>query len=116
MGARGHSLLRAATDTELEVVAEGLELTAKRTVTATKQRDAAGGGAPIEFMLNEVLLGTDKKGRDLKTCTIVLQGDPEWEFAHTMLLRRSGKGANCCMALRSEAALARASLLASLSR
>jgi len=83
MGARGHSLLRAATDTELEVVAEGLELTAKRTVTATKQRDAAGGGAPIEFMLNEVLLGVDKKGRELKTCTIVLRGDPEWEFAQS---------------------------------
>ena len=60
-GARGHSLLRAATDTEIEV-AEG-------RITATKQRDM-----PMDFerafTLKPCTLGFGKKGRVITSCTV----------------------------------------------
>ena len=61
-GARGHSSLRAATDTEIEV--------AEKTITATKQRDM-DAGAPIAFDLLPVQIGTDAKGRAVTSCVVV---------------------------------------------
>lgn len=62
-GARGHSLLRAATDTEIEV-ADGV-------VTATKQRDMDKGFSR-EFTLVEHKLGFDSDGDVITSLTVRL--------------------------------------------
>ena len=66
-GARGHSLLRAATDTEIEV-AEG-------RISATKQRDldkSWSGG----FELAVHVLGVDGEGDPVTSCTVrLMAGD-----------------------------------------
>jgi len=56
-GARGHSLLKAAADTEIEVSANG----AISTATVTKQRDYPGGES-LKFGLQEIELGEDGRG------------------------------------------------------
>jgi hypothetical protein len=64
-GARGHSSLRAATDTEIELeVDQGI-----RKATATKQRDLEPQ-EPIMFVLKVHKLGVDEDGDDVTTCTI----------------------------------------------
>jgi hypothetical protein len=60
-GARGHSLLRAATDTEIEV-GDG-------KISVTKQREMEGG-QKIGFRLKEVLLGTDPDGDLITSCVL----------------------------------------------
>lgn len=62
-GARGHSLLRAATDTEIEVV--------DRRVKVTKQRDL-DGGFETGFDLQVMTLGVDAEGDPVTSCTIRL--------------------------------------------
>jgi hypothetical protein len=64
-GARGHSSLRAACDTEIEV--SGKEGT--RTAKVTKQRDFACGDA-FGFDLEAVTLGTDDDGDAIRTCIV----------------------------------------------
>ncbi|AGA90542.1 Primase C terminal 2 (PriCT-2) [Thioflavicoccus mobilis 8321] len=67
-GARGWSGLRAATDTEIEVVArDGLH-----TATVTKQRDYGKEGDAFSFRLRVIELGTDPYGHPVTTCV------PEW--------------------------------------
>lgn len=63
-GARGHSLLRAATDTEIEVAAG--------TIKATKQRDMECG-AELGFVLVDEPLGEDSAGRPIKSAVV------EWQ-------------------------------------
>ena len=70
-GARGHSSLRAATDTEIELEVEG----ALRTATATKQRDLEPQ-EPFAFNLKVHELGKDEDGDAVTTCTIE-QADPD---------------------------------------
>jgi hypothetical protein len=60
-GARGHSSLRAATDTEIEVLPGEIRI--------TKQRDMEMG-KPIGFRLNQVVVGTDEDGQAVTTCTL----------------------------------------------
>lgn len=62
-GARGHSLLRAATDTEIEVV--------NREIVVTKQRDLDGSFSSA-FDLDVVTLGVDGDGDPVTSCTIRL--------------------------------------------
>lgn len=62
-GARGHSSLIAALDTEIEIAEEG----DIRIATATKQRDLASGGQ-WPFKLRVVELGTDGDGDPVTTC------------------------------------------------
>ena len=70
-GARGHSSLRAATDTEIEIENdEGL-----RTATATKQRDLEPK-EPITFQLKVHEVGNDDDGDPVTTCTIIA-ADPD---------------------------------------
>ena len=57
-GARGHSLLRAATDTEIEVTAGALKV--------TKQRDMERGEA-YGFKLTDVYIGDDPEGRPVRS-------------------------------------------------
>jgi hypothetical protein len=60
-GARGHSLLRAATDTEIEV--------AEKRITATKQRDMEFGKA-IGFQLKVIELGMNPYGKPITSCIV----------------------------------------------
>ena len=64
-GARGHSSLRAASDTEIEL---GLDATV-RVAKATKQRDMETG-KEFGFNLDVVELGLDEDGDKVTTCTI----------------------------------------------
>lgn len=66
-GARGHSSLRAAVDTEIEVFRpEGERVS---TVRVTKQRDLEPG-EPMPFTLKQVILGTNRRGKDITSCVV----------------------------------------------
>jgi RecA-family ATPase len=65
-GARGHSALRAAVDTELCVTVED---DGWRTIKATKQRDWPGG-KDMRFKLSEVTLGRDRDGDAVTSCVV----------------------------------------------
>jgi hypothetical protein len=117
-GARGHSLLRAATDTEIEVE--------RGRVTVTKQRDMDGEFKQA-FRLRAVNIGTDRDGGWVSSCVVEfiassgagpvvlpltrtqlktlelirrhIGNDPEkvfgWEFVTEIKIRHdSGKGAS----------------------
>jgi hypothetical protein len=60
-GARGHTSLRAATDTEIEI--------AERTVTVTKQRNLDREPA-FPFGLEVVTVGTDDEGMAVTSCLV----------------------------------------------
>ena len=66
-GARGHSSLRAAIDTEIEVDA-GDETT--RVASIVKQRDM-GKGQAISFTLDVIEIGTNRHGEKVTTCIAV---------------------------------------------
>lgn len=63
-GARGHSLLRAATDTEIEID--------DNTITTTKQRDLDSNVA-LRFVLKPASIGTDAEGDRVVSCTIEIR-------------------------------------------
>ncbi|MFQ6548664.1 AAA family ATPase [Aestuariibius sp. 2305UL40-4] len=65
-GARGHSSLRAAVDTEVELSKSDGDLRLART---TKQRDQCGGAEHF-FELKEVRLGTDSDGDPVTSCIV----------------------------------------------
>ena len=66
-GARGHSSLRAAVDTEIEISrGEGETVS---TVRITKQRDLPTG-EPMPFTLESVTLGLDRRGKPITSCTV----------------------------------------------
>lgn len=67
-GARGHSSLRAALDTELEVTAD--EALALHTVTVTKQRDLPTKGERISGKFVPVDLGAGKWGDRITACAV----------------------------------------------
>lgn len=75
-GARGHSSLRAATDTEIELEVNGNI----RTATATKQRDLEPK-KPITFQLKIHELGLDADGDQVTTCTIEKADEQDVEDA-----------------------------------
>src|SRR5690606_37406831 len=66
-GARGHSSLRAATDTEIEISVDETEI---RLAKVTKQRDLPGG-EEFAFKLDAVALGVDDDGDTVTTCVVL---------------------------------------------
>jgi hypothetical protein len=66
-GARGHSLLRAATDTEIEIARD--DASKISTGRVTKQRDYATEGA-LSFSLRLVDLGADQDGDTVTSCVV----------------------------------------------
>jgi hypothetical protein len=73
-GARGHSLLRAATDTEVEISrGEGSEVS---LVKVTKQRELEIGD-DMGFRLEVIDLGTNRRGKPLTSCVAVEAGAEE---------------------------------------
>jgi AAA domain len=67
-GARGHSLLRAASDTEIEVAST--DGAAHSTARITKQRDGSDGDV-FAFDLRVVEVGRDEDGDAITTCVVV---------------------------------------------
>jgi hypothetical protein len=67
-GARGHSSLRAATDTEIEVSPPSGN-GAPRMALVTKQREHAGGDS-YAFTLKTITLGHDQDGDPVTTCLV----------------------------------------------
>lgn len=66
-GARGHSSLRAALDTEIEVVADpGSDI---KTATAVKQREMKKGDV-FAFRLGVAELGMNRRGKPVTTCIV----------------------------------------------
>jgi AAA domain len=72
-GARGHSSLRAAVDTEIEVQAD--KRTGIRTAKVEKQRDLQDGDV-FAFRLEPVVVGQNPRGRDVTTCLVVEAAAP----------------------------------------
>lgn len=67
-GARGHSSLRAATDTEIEITREP-EATSSN-VRVAKQRDLEAA-EPFSFTLKSVPLGVNSRGKDVTSCVVL---------------------------------------------
>ena len=63
-GARGHSLLRAATGTEIEISADG-----SHVARVTKQRELENTGE-FPFNLKVVELGTNRRGKPVTSCVV----------------------------------------------
>lgn len=66
-GARGHSSLRAATDTEVEITREPGTKTS--TARVTKQRELELGDE-FPFELVPVTLGTNRRGKEVTSCVV----------------------------------------------
>lgn len=73
-GARGHSLLRAAADTEIEITKRD----ASAVATVTKQRDGPGGDR-FGFALESVEIGRDEDDRIITSCVVLEDEPPEKE-------------------------------------
>ncbi len=70
-GARGHSSLRAALDTEIEVSKDDALKTHYAKVT--KQRDLGGAGEKLAFKLVPVELSLDEWGNPVTACAVVAE-------------------------------------------
>ncbi|MEM7394327.1 MAG: AAA family ATPase [Verrucomicrobiota bacterium] len=71
-GARGHSSLRAATDTEIELT----ECNGDRCATVTKQKDAPPVG-PFHFQIPQIQLGReDRFGNSITSCVVESIDEP----------------------------------------
>lgn len=71
-GARGHSSLRAATDTEIEIKRDP-EVT-RSIVKVVKQRDLEADD-PLAFTLKSVNLGTNRRGKPVTSCVVLDAGE-----------------------------------------
>lgn len=85
-GARGHSSLRAATDTEIEVANEN----GARAAMVTKQRDHQGGET-FAFNLKAVPLGVDQDGDEVSSCVVEATDAEEYEAT---VKQKRGLGGN----------------------
>lgn len=93
-GARGHSLLRAATDTEIEVSAG--ENGSAGVIQVTKQRDMDGSWSS-GFRLKVWELGLKPNGRAITSCTVDLIGVSE---ARALAVRPTDREREALAALR----------------
>lgn len=71
-GARGHSSLRAAVDTEIKVTKPSDGLVS--LVTVTKQRDLPAI-EPMAFSLETIELGADRRGNAITSCLVNPEGE-----------------------------------------
>ena len=92
-GARGHSSLRAAIDTEIEIVhPEGDKF---RTATVVKQRDLATI-PPLCFSLDTVEVGRNHRGKSITSCVVKAE---DGMMAHTKGKAGAKKQYTCEMVL-----------------
>jgi hypothetical protein len=73
-GARGHSLLRAATDTEIEVSHDSI--TRVSVARVTKQRELETGDE-FAFSLRPVVLGENRRGKPVTSCVVDAAAAPK---------------------------------------
>lgn len=85
-GARGHSSLRAATDTEIEVGNDA----GARAAMVTKQRDNPGGEV-FPFTLKSISLGFDQDGDEVSSCVVEPADEDEYNAA---IAQKKGLGGN----------------------
>lgn len=71
-GARGHSSLRAAVDTEIEIREEQ----GTRIIEFTKQRDLGSKNELLSFTLEQVVLGSGKWSKPVTSCVVRPGIDP----------------------------------------
>jgi hypothetical protein len=71
-GARGHSSLRAATDTEIEIRRD--PALTRSTARVAKQRDLEAD-QPFDFTLKPIALGTNRRGKDVTSCVVLDAGE-----------------------------------------
>lgn len=83
-GARGHSSLRAATDTEIEIKRDP-EVT-RSMVRVAKQRDLEACD-PFAFTLKAVQLGENRRGKPVTSC-VVLEPDETVELSRSDALSK----------------------------
>jgi hypothetical protein len=67
-GSRGHSSLKAATDTEIEVIGDADSKL--HTAEITKQRDLGSRGEKLVARFEVVKMGLDQWGKDVTTCVV----------------------------------------------
>lgn len=89
-GARGHSSLRAATDTEIEVGVVGEDGDESRAAMVTKQREHQGGEI-FAFTLKAVHLGTDEDGDEVTSCIVESADEADFKAAK---VAKKGLGGN----------------------
>lgn len=89
-GARGHSSLRAATDTEMEVQNED----GMRAAIVTKQREYPGGET-FAFTLKTVTLGTDQDGDEVSSCVVECAENEEFTKARKKLTKNQKALVDC---------------------
>jgi hypothetical protein len=77
-GARGHSLLRAATDTEIEISRPDKD--SPSTAKVTKQREMEIEG-DWTFRLETVELGHNRRGKPVTSCIVVPADKPDTEMS-----------------------------------
>lgn len=73
-GARGHSSLRAATDTEIEITRNDDSGNSLAKVTKQRELEIAG---EFPFTLEQVELGINRRGKMVTSCVVIDAGSPE---------------------------------------
>ena len=89
-GARGHSLLRAATDTEIEI--------APGALTVTKQRDIESGFS-IGFELVDIAIGEDSDGHQIKSASVIWNPECGKKAPATGALKKPPKSMSLLMSV-----------------
>lgn len=89
-GARGHSSLRAATDTEMEVQNED----GVRAALVTKQREYQGGET-FAFTLKTVTLGHDQDGDSVSSCVVECAENEDFTKARKKLTKNQKALVEC---------------------
>lgn len=97
--ARGHSSLRAATDTEIEVAVD--EVSGLRFAKTTKQREIEGG-REFAFELETVVLGNDEDGDHVTSCFVLPVTDERKQEAKVKLNGTDRKMIECFTQLQGD--------------
>lgn len=97
--ARGHSSLRAATDTEIELAVD--EVNGLRFAKTTKQREIEGG-REFAFELETVVLGEDEDGDKVTSCYVVPVTEERKQEAKVKLNATDKKMIECFIQLQGD--------------
>jgi len=97
--ARGHSSLRAATDTEIEVAVD--EVSGIRFAKTTKQREIEGG-REFAFELETVILGDDEDGDNVTSCYVLPVTEDRKQEAKVKLSPSGKKMVECFTQLQGD--------------
>lgn len=74
LGARGHSLVRAACDTELEIVRDEDLGVSRMEIVKQREMEKVDG---VSFVLSRMVLGQDVRGKDITSCVVLPYEDSD---------------------------------------